>query len=38
MRLWGDNLEDLQVASGTIYNEVANHSILKFCEYVLLAF
>ncbi|KAF8008258.1 hypothetical protein BT93_K2049 [Corymbia citriodora subsp. variegata] len=22
MRLWGDNLEDLQVASGTIYNEI----------------
>ncbi|XP_030551812.1 uncharacterized protein LOC115756249 isoform X2 [Rhodamnia argentea] len=22
MRLWGDNVEDLQVASGTIYNEI----------------
>ncbi|XP_039161352.1 WD repeat-containing protein 6 isoform X2 [Eucalyptus grandis] len=22
MRLWGDNLQDLQVASGTIYNEI----------------
>lgn len=24
MKLWGDNLEALRIASGTIYNEVAN--------------
>lgn len=24
MKLWGDNLEALRIASGTIYNEVPN--------------
>ena len=27
MRLWGDNVEALRIASGTIFNEVANLSL-----------
>ena len=29
MRLWGDSLEALRIASGTIYNEVDNPFLLR---------